>query len=103
MTRKSDRLRPVRFCTSSPEPPGAWGGGGPPAAAGQAGSRRRAPGRLHWQAGEGDPGVQLPLAKTAATSGGTSGTENLWGVGGGAVGCRPGRLRGPPRGPQAGR
>ena len=75
MTRKSDRFRPVKFWTTSPELVGAWGGGGPPAAAGQSGSRRRAPGWLHWQAGDGDSGVQLPLAKTSAMSAGTSGTE----------------------------
>lgn len=76
MTRKSDRFRPVRFCTVSPEAVCTWGGGGPPAAGGQSGSRRRAPGWLHWHAGDGDAGVQLPLARTSATSAGTSGTEN---------------------------
>lgn len=73
-TRKSDTFRPVRFWTTSPKPAIAWGGGGPPAPAGQSGNRRRAPGWLHWQAGDGDSGVQLPLARMLATSGGTSGT-----------------------------
>lgn len=39
------------------------------------------PGWLHWQAGDGNSGVQLPLAKTSATSVGTLGTENQQTVG----------------------
>lgn len=39
------------------------------------------PGWLHWQAGDGNSGVQLPLAKTSATSAGTLGTENQQTVG----------------------
>lgn len=109
MTRKSDRFRPVRFCTVSPEAVCTWGGGGPPAAGGQSGSRRRAPGWLHWHAGDGDAGVQLPLARTSATSAGTSGTENQQTEGvlrgrGRAVGARRlGRRGAPPARAQAGR
>lgn len=65
----------MRFWTTSPKPAMACGGGGPPAPTGQSGSRRRTPGWLHWQAGDGDSGVQLPLARMLATSAGTSGTE----------------------------
>lgn len=64
---------------TSPRSPVAWGGGRPPAPAGQSGNRRRAPGWLHWQAGDGNSEVQLPLAKMLATSAGTSGTEKWQG------------------------
>lgn len=67
-SRKSDRVQPARFCTIAPEAVSTWGGGGPPALVGQLGSRWRVPGQLHWQKGDADSEVQLPLAKTLATS-----------------------------------